>query len=147
MKKTPIAAMCAVFVSLMTGCVSTPPTVVPGAEGEPFVDAIAMTCHTPYELTRDCDPVFGPAAKLEIAGEAMKIAGSENGKLIVLHAGSVLDRRGEGANDAYRLVEALLTENEIQVTRLVPLVSANILKGYVITTDVPAYEVFAPYRQ
>lgn len=147
MKKTPIAAMCAVFVSLMTGCVSTPPTVVSGAEGEPFVDAIAMTCHTPYELTRDCGPVVGPAAELEIDGVPMKVAGSEDGTLIVLYAGSVFDRRGEGANDAYRLVQDLLTEHHIELTRVVPLVSANILKGYAIATDVPAYQVFEPYRQ
>lgn len=147
MKKTPIAAILAVFAGLTTGCVSTPPTLVSGAEGEPFVDAIAMTCDTPYELTRDCRPVRGPGAALEIAGVEMKIAGSDDGRLIVLYAGSVWDRRGEGANEAYRLVETVLSEHHIQVTRLVPLVSANILKGYVITTDIPAYEVLELYRQ
>lgn len=141
------AATFALFASLLTGCVSTSPKIVSDAEGEPFVDALAMTCHEPYELTQDCGPVIGPAAKLKISGVDMKIAGSEDGKLIVLRAGSVFDRRGEGANYAYKLVEKLLSENQIQVTNLVPLVSANILKGYVITTDVPAYEVFEPYRK
>jgi|SRR5690554_2207994 len=147
MKNISTAAMLAVLASFTTGCVSTPPTLAPNAEGETFVDAIAMTCNAPYQLTRDCNPVRGPGAKLEIAGIEMKIAGSEDGKLIVLSAGSALDRRGEGANEAYRLVETVLSEHQVQVTRLVPLVSANILKGYAITTDIPAYGKFEPYRQ
>ncbi len=147
MKNLTTAATFALFASLLTGCVSTPPKIVSDAEGVPFVDAIAMTCHEPYELTQDCGPVIGPAAKLKIDGVDMKIAGSEDGKLIVLRAGSVFDRRGEGANDAYRLVQRVLSEHQIQVTSLVPLVSANILKGYVITTDVPAYEVLESYRE
>src|SRR5690554_6805703 len=121
MKKIPIVALFVASVCLTTGCVSTPPTVVSGAEGEPFVDAIAMTCHEPYELTRDCGPVTGPTAELEIDGIPMKVAGSEDGKLIILYAGSVFDRRGEGANDAYRLVEGLLAEHGIELTRIVPL--------------------------
>ena len=147
MKKVSVAALFVVSTSLATGCVSTSPTVVSDAEGEPFVDAIAMTCHEPYELGRDCGPVVGPAAELEIDGVPMKVAGSEDGTLIVLYAGSVFDQRGEGANDAYRLVQDLLTEHHIELTRVVPLVSANILKGYAIATDVPAYQVFEPYRQ
>ena len=41
----------------------------------------------------------------------------------------------------------MLTEHRIQVLRVVPLVSANILKGYVINTDIPAYDVLELYRQ
>lgn len=147
MNKLTVPAASALCLSLLTGCLSSPPKLVSDAEGEDFVDAIAMTCHQPYELTQDCGAVFGPAAKLDIDSVNMKIAGSEDGKLIVLRAGSVFVRRGEGANDAYRLVETVLSENQVQVTRLVPLVSANILKGYAITTDSPAYELLAPYRQ
>ncbi len=147
MKNAPIAALFVVSVSLATGCVSTPPTLVSDAEGEPSVDAIAMTCDTPYELSRDCNPVRGPGARLEIAGVEMEVAGSSDGRLIVLHAGSALDRRGEGANEAYRQVEAVLSRRHIQVMRVVPLVSANILMGYAIFTDVPAYALLEPYRR
>lgn len=77
----------------------------------------------------------------------MEIAGGETGKLIVVHGGSVLNRRGEGNNAAYERIKAVLAKNEIEITRVTPLVSANMLMGYAIRTDVPAYEVLDAYRR
>lgn len=145
--RTRYAAALVMVSSVMVGCVSTPPTVVVDAQSQNFVDAIAMTCEVPYELTRDCGSIFGPSAKVEIHGVAMEIAGSEDGKLIVFKGGSVFDRRGEGNNEAYDALKTLLTENQIQITRVVPLVSANILMGYAVHTDVAAYDMLDPYRK
>jgi hypothetical protein len=135
------------MVTFLSGCVSNPPLLVPDSEGKEYISAIGMTCSKPYVLENDCSGFSGPTKKLLISEVEIKMAGSEDGKVIVIFGGKSHGTQAETANIGYELVKKELYSNNIEITNTRPIVSANILFGYALETDKAAYALFDKYAE
>jgi hypothetical protein len=122
--------------------------IVPDAEGVEHVSAIGMGCNKPYKLTRDCSGFSGATRLIEISSFQFKIAGSEDGSIVLMMgAKQVSDawagKSTETANVAYELTKKHLLENGIAVKLAEPVSSGSLLAGYLITTDGDAHQILS----
>lgn len=130
---------------LLSGC-GTVTAIVPDAEGKEHISAIGMGCNKPYQLTQDCSGFSGATRLVEVADFRYKIAGSEDGTIVLMmgakpNSDAWKGKSAETANIAYELTKKFLLDNDIRITSAEPVSSGSMLAGYVITTDGDAYEV------
>ena len=136
----------AAFVLLaLTGC-GTPTAVVPDAEGVEHISAIGMGCNKPHVLTQDCSGFSGATRLVEISDFRFKIAGSDDGTVILMmgakpNSDAWIGKSTETASVAYELTKKFLLDNKITITTAEPVSSGSMLAGYVITTDGDAYRL------
>lgn len=144
-----VAGIAASSLSLLSAC-GTVTAIVPDAEGVEHVSAIGMGCKKPYPLTQDCSGFSGATRRVEISEFRFKIAGSEDGSIVLLMGEKQMSdawagRSAETANIAYELVKKQLVESGVTITLAEPVSSGALLAGYVITTDGDAYSVLSEF--
>ena len=132
--------------ALLLGACGTVTAIVPDAEGVDHISAIGMGCKKPYELTQDCSGFSGATRLIEVSDFRFKIAGSEDGSIVLLMgakptADAWPGKSTETANIAYEVTKKLLAENGISVTKTEPVSSGSLLAGYVISAEGDAYGV------
>lgn len=133
-----------VTLALFLGACGTVTAVVPDAEGVEHISAIGMGCKKPYPLTQDCSGFSGAKRVVEINDFRYKIAGSEDGTVVLMmsakpNSDAWSGKSTETANVAYEVTKRYLSDNGIQVTKAEPVSSGTLLAGYVITTTGDAY--------
>jgi len=65
------------------------------------VSSMSMTCKSPYLLQQDCSALSGPKRKIVLDGHKAKIAGSDNGRVVViLHIQQVFEPQEKENNDS-----------------------------------------------
>ncbi len=136
----------AVFALFMLSACGTVTAIVSDAEGVEHISAIGMGCNKPYTLTKDCSGFSGATRLIEISDFRFKIAGSEDGTIVLMMGAKPTSdawkgKSSETANIAYELTKKFLLDSKIAVTSVEPVSSGSMLAGYVITTDGDAYEV------
>ncbi len=136
----------AVSALLMLTACGTVTSVVPDAEGAEHISAIGMGCNKPYTLTQDCSGFSGATRLVEIADFRFKIAGSDDGTIVLMmgakpNSDAWKGKSTETANVAYELTKKFLLDNKIAITAAEPVSSGSLLAGYVITTDGDAYQL------
>ncbi len=105
----------AVSTLFMLGACGTVTAIVPDAEGVEHISAIGMGCNKPHTLTRDCSGFSGATRLIEISDFRFKIAGSEDGTIILMtgakpNSDAWKGKSSESANIAYELAKKLLLE-------------------------------------
>lgn len=128
---------------LLTACVSNPPILVPDSLNNDSISAVGMTCSSPHELSQDCSGLSGPTKKISISGMKMKVAGTSGGTVIVMFGTSSMNPNMQEINASYELIKRELVANKIGIIKVTPVISTNILFGYAIETDKPAYELIS----
>ncbi|MEX2961554.1 hypothetical protein [Microbulbifer sp. TYP-18] len=127
------------IATLLTACISNPPVLVPDSLKNDSISAIGMTCNSPYKLEQDCSSLSGPTKKVFISGVEMKVAGTSDGKVIVMFGASSISPNMQEINTSYELIKRELVSNEVDILKVTPVISSNILFGYAIETDKSAY--------
>ncbi|QFT55379.1 hypothetical protein [Microbulbifer sp. THAF38] len=128
---------------LLTACVSNPPVLVPDSLNNDSISAVGMTCSSPHQLSQDCSGLSGPTKKISISGMKMKVAGSSDGTVIVMFGSSSMSPNMQEINTSYELIKRELVASKIGIIKVTPVISSNILFGYAIETDKPAYELIS----
>lgn len=134
----------AVSATLIFAACGTVTAIVPDAEGVEHISAIGMSCNKPYTLTQDCSGFSGATRLIEIADFQFKIAGSEDGSIVLMmgakpNSDAWKGKSTETANVAYEVTKKFLLDNNVSITATEPVSSGSLLAGYVITTDGNAY--------
>lgn len=134
----------AVSALFMLAACGTVTAIVPDAEGVEHISAIGMGCNKPYTLTQDCSGLSGANRLVEIADFRFKIAGSDDGTVVLMMGAKPTSdawngKSTETANAAYEITKKFLVDNMIAITTAEPVSSGSMLAGYVITTDGDAY--------
>lgn len=138
---------CVAVLALLTlAACGTVTAIVPDAEGTEHISAIGMGCNKPHTLTQDCSGFSGATRLIEIADFRFKIAGSEDGTVVLMMGAKPTSDAWKGkstetANVAYELTKKFLLDNKIAITTTEPVSSGSMLAGYVITTDGDAYQL------
>ena len=132
-------------VLVLTAC-GTVTAIVPDAEGVGHISAIGMGCNRPYTLTQDCSGFSGATRLVEIADFRFKIAGSDDGTVVLMmgakpNTDAWKGKSTETANMAYEVTKKYLLDNGVTITVAEPVSSGSLLAGYVITTDGDAYQL------
>lgn len=126
------------------------PAIVPDAEGVENISAIGMGCNKPYKLTQDCSGMSGAKRRIQLSGVEFKIAGSEDGNIVLMMGAKQLSdaasgRSSEAANIAYEVSKKFLIENGVEILAVEPVSSGSLLAGYVITTDSDSYSMLSKH--
>lgn len=129
-----------VMLGSLAACVSNPPVLVPDSAGNAAISAVGMTCSKPYELVKDCSGLSGPTREISLSGLSMKVAGSDDGRVIVVFGTSSLRPNMQEINTSFEIVKGKLGEQGVALMKVTPVVSSNILFGYAIEVDKPAYD-------
>ncbi|MBQ0800088.1 MAG: hypothetical protein KBT63_12475 [Porticoccaceae bacterium] len=129
----------------LVACVSNPPILVPDSAGNEFISAVSMSCSKPYKLEQDCSGFSGPTKKINLSGVEMKVAGTADGKVVVLFGGKNKGSRGETTNLGYEMMKRELSQNNVNILKATPIVSSNILFGYALETDKPTYQLLSKF--
>lgn len=140
---------CLLTVGLLSAC-GTVTAVVPEAEGVEHVSGLSMNCKKPYVLTQTCSGFSGATLEVEISDFRYKIAGTEDGSIVLLmgakpNSDALSGKSTESANIAYEVTRKLLKDRDIEVSLVEPLSMGSYLAGYIVTTDGDAYRVLSEY--
>ena len=130
----------------LTAAAANPPSLVPDAEGSEIIGAIKMGCKKPYRLT-DCNVFSGPKKKIVVAGVPLKVAGTEDGKVIVMFSRSTINPNTQQINTGYEMIKKELSSNGIDIARVKPVASGKALFGYAIETEQPAYHLMEQFAE
>ena len=148
-----VVVVLGVYCAFASGCVSVP--TVAEAAGEDRISTFKLTCKKPYELTQDCSIWRGAGRKVDIDGQAVRVAASEDGRVILVmdpYLGD--DIAGDSAadffalnspahsrdtNSSFVLVRDYLLTKGLKLNRVVPVGALSILDGYVIELDADGY--------
>ena len=106
-----------VAAALLTGCVSTPPVLVPDSLNNKSISAVGMSCSSPYKLEKDCSSLSGPTKKIAISGVKMKVSATSDGKSIVMFGNSSLSPNMQEINTSYELIKRELVANKINIVK------------------------------
>lgn len=142
---------------LILGCASTP--AVNEALLEDTISGASMNCKEPYMLTQDCSNWSGAKRKTKIEGFEVKIASSSAGDVVFimdahLFANAfkegitmnlVKDYQSAAANNSFEAVKKILQENNIEITRVRPVVTMGRINGYVLELKGDGYSILSEY--
>ena len=101
--------------------------------------------------------------RIEINRFKVKIAGSVNGKHILVMDGSPTlnalkdgltyhyitstDYHTRASNNGYEAVKRILTENNIRILKVTPLVALGNVDGYILELDLDGYSILKQYAK
>ena len=72
-------------IVMSAGCARLASThTVYASDKEEILSTFRVTCNNPYQLTQDCSNAMGARRTIRIADRKIKIAGSEDGKTILI---------------------------------------------------------------
>ena len=140
-----------VFTLYVAGC--TP--VVQEAKNEDAISSITMTCNKPYRLTQDCSVWNGAQKKMSIDGFMVKMAASEDGKIILVMdahmiKNSLLDSyfspitgsiHSEASNNSFEAVKRFLYEKDVAILKVRPILTLANIDGYILELDQDGYSL------
>jgi hypothetical protein len=138
------------LAACVTGCSS--PRVARDARGIKPLGTLTMSCSKPYKLVRDCSNFSGAKKRILLEGLPLNIAGSENGRTVLLMSTGQIWTLARHKHDVrntygYETAKRLLTDTGITVTRVTPVVAFGQLHGYVLECDGDAYSALGRFVQ
>jgi hypothetical protein len=130
-----------VALSLVVGCASP---VIDESTSE--ISLVRMSCKKPYPLERDCSWISGPTRKIEISGLQLKVAGSSDGRVIVVIPDDQTKHafKGDLPNASVKAafeVAAELESQGVKIVRQIPIVTSGQAAGYVLELESDGYSL------
>ncbi len=142
--------------SILCGCVSVEP--VKESANNPSVSTTQVACGKPIGFTQDCDSFNGAKRKIEIDDQAIRIAGNEEGDVVLIMDGDMWKntltqnpfvfssyKSSRAVNDAYYLVKSVLEDHKISITDTHTVAMWGDIDGYVIELDGNGYDVLKTF--
>lgn len=118
----------------------------------------AASCNKPYDITQDCNFFTGAEREIELNGYKAKVAGSENGKVILIVGDGHLlnsmsdaftlgynDSRTEPSKKALNFIKRKLQKEGIQIIKITKLMSRGGIDGYFLELDGDGYSILKKY--
>jgi len=107
---------------------------------------IAATCNNPFALSQDCSNWSGAKRKIKINGVEAKIAGSEDGKVVMVMGPSLFSGSlSINADKALDETANVLKENGIAIKKVTGITLGKNIAGYFIELDGDGYKVLKKY--
>lgn len=108
------------------------------------ISALSMTCNKPYKLGQDCTIWSGAKRTIWIEEQEMKIAGSDDGKIVLVMHDRLVDEASVLA--CFNLVrDELLEKAGIHIMNVVKVVNKGKIKGFVLELDGDGYSFLRNY--
>ncbi|MCW1885314.1 hypothetical protein OKA04_11285 [Luteolibacter flavescens] len=113
--------------------------------GKPYqlsdVSGLTATCSNPYPLTQSCNIWSGAARRIEVGGQKLKIAGSADGKIILIRDAGLVPKNAVSSKGSaqYDAVKAALEASGVWVLKQRDMVSAGKTVGFFLETSGDAY--------
>jgi hypothetical protein len=102
------------------------------------INSITLSCKKPYSLTQGCSSLTGPKQKIQHQEVKGKLAGTENGEIVILMKSSAFTQKFELKNQGVNCLETL-NQAGITVHEIRPVVSLGQTMGYAFITNGDAY--------
>lgn len=120
------------------------PAATPRPGGKPVqlqpVDGITATCSHPYKLTQSCNIFSGPSRSITVGGQKLKIAGSTDGKVILIRSSSLLDLNvTTSGSPQYEAVRQALNRANLHIIRQRDMVTSGSPIGFFLELDGDGY--------
>ncbi len=122
------------------------PTATSKPGGKPVqlqpVDGITATCSHPYKLTQSCNLFSGASRSITVGGQKLKIAGSADGKVLLIRSASLLDLKvSTSGSPQYDAVRAALNRANLHILRQRDMVTSGSPVGFFLELDGDGYSV------
>jgi hypothetical protein len=130
---------------VLSACSSAPAIRVSDAVGIESVSAIGMSCKKPFSLTQDCSGWSGPAKRINVSGQQVKVAGNETGTITVMF-GENNSKATQTSNLGYDLLKRELVSRSYEIVQVTPIESAGLMFGYAIETSEPSYQIWDEFK-
>lgn len=125
------------------------------AELEGQCSTIDVTCSYPYRLTQDCSGFSGAKRQIQLGGQKLKIAGTLNGKIILIMNSNyvanemtraltkrVVNNNPHQTLECLEVVEKYLLENDIHIMKRVRMLSySGGTDGFFLELDNDGYSI------
>lgn len=146
------------FILLMIpGCSSQ--KILTDELGNEYIKTISMKCNKPYDLTQDCNNWAGASRKIVINDFDIKVAGSEDGKVVLVMDAHLFKNslkspfslysksHTEASNNSFKSVSELFEQKGIKILRVLPLRSFENIDGYVMELNEDGYTILKEYSK
>ncbi len=126
---------------ILAGCATPSP-----AELRSAIPGSWMTCNRPYIFTQNCSTWSGATREIEINGVEMKIAGTADGRVVLVfptnvnsHAfrGDLNQASGRAVHEVYVQLQA----DGVAIEHKIPVKSGGNFMGYVLELDRDGYSL------
>ena len=151
------AILAGLLIFSVGGCASS--KIAEGAREEDKVSTLKVSCSKPYELTQDCSVLSGAKRKIWIQGHKIKIAGSADGKIVLVMdphpfltaaiTGATFwlaDAQSAENNESFYQVRSLLQAKGVEIIKVVPINSFGSIDGYFLELDKDGYSILKEAR-
>jgi hypothetical protein len=102
------------------------------------INGITLSCKKPYTLTQGCSSLTGPKERIQHQPVKGKLAGTENGEIVILMKSSAFTQEYELKNQAVNCIE-ILVQAGITVREIRPVISLGQTMGYAFITNGDAF--------
>ncbi len=105
---------------------------------------LSASCSYPYKLTRDCNAFTGAGRKISVRGQNLKIAGSSEGKVILIRDASLIPRNSVSSTGSpqYNAVREALRAAGVKILRQRDLINpGNKAGGFYLELDGDGYSI------
>lgn len=118
------------------------------ATAEPYqlsdMSGALATCSSPYRLTQTCNLWSGAARNIEVGGRKLRIAGSADGRIILIKDAALLPKESvtSRGSSAYQAVKQALGAARVRILKQRDLTApGGKMMGFFLETDGDAYRV------
>lgn len=118
------------------------------ATAEPYqlsdMSGALATCSSPYRLTQTCNLWSGAARNIEVGGRKLRIAGSADGKIILIKDAALIPKESvtSRGSTAYQAVKQALGAAGVRILKQRDLTApGGKMMGFFLETDGDAYRV------
>jgi PBP1b-binding outer membrane lipoprotein LpoB len=132
---------------LLSGCVSTPPSVTYNGEQIPTVGFLSLSCSKPYDLSQDCSSISGAKRKILFDNHEVRIAGTEDGTTILIMAKGAIKLETMKLTIATSAIEDYLVEQGFTVLGREAVAGNGEIAGYFLIFDGDAYSLLREFTQ
>lgn len=115
-------------------------------QGVETTSLMSVSCSKPHHLTQNCSFWTGAALKISLDGVKAKIAGSEDGTVILVQGPKLTTQEAWALDSAFGAIATLFERHEIQITKVVGVaMSDGAFYGYYLLLDKDGYSLLRDY--
>lgn len=111
-------------------------------QGVETTSAVWMSCSKPYRLTQNCSFWTGAALRISLDGVEAKIAGSEDGTVVLIQGPKLTTQQTWALDSAFGAIATLFEKHEIHITKVVGAAMPDgTFWGYFLLLDKDGYSL------
>lgn len=141
----------AAFAVALASCVHVP--IAEGVDEDDAIKIFNFRCDEPFELTRDCSSQFFALHEIRTDDARFNVAGSTSGDVIFVQGPDPFlgcmtkdlfllncPSHSKGSNVGYLALKAILADQNLEILKVRPLLSAGNIVGYYLEVPPGTYD-------